>query len=86
MTQDFLDMLLAGDKADTDCETTPDRADTASATHLIRAVMAYGFKRARLRYAYMILRGKDLDTGKYSPELREQKFKDLEYYLEQVVL
>ena len=35
--------------------------------HLIRAVMAYGFKRARLRYAYMILRGKDLDTGKYSP-------------------
>lgn len=53
--------------------------------HLIRAVMAYGFKRARLRYAYMILRGKDLDTGKYSPELREQKFKDLEYYLEQVL-
>lgn len=38
MTQDFLDMLLAGGKADTDCETTPDRADTASATHLIRAV------------------------------------------------
>lgn len=24
-------------------------------------------------------------TGKYSPELREQKFKDLEYYLEQVL-
>ena len=38
MTQDFLDMLLAGGKADTDCETPPDRADTASATHLIRAV------------------------------------------------
>ncbi len=43
------------------------------------------FKHARLRYAYMILRGKDLDTGKYSPELREQKLKDLEYYLEQVL-
>ncbi len=54
-------------------------------SHLIRAVMAYGFKRARLRYAYMILRGKDMDTGVYSPELREQKFKELEYYLEQVL-
>lgn len=53
--------------------------------HLIRTVMAYGFKRARLRYAYMVLRGKDMDTGIYSSELREKKFKELEYYLEQVL-
>ena len=53
--------------------------------HLIRAVMAYGFKRARLRYAYMVLRGKDMDTGVYSSELRERKFKELESYLAQVL-
>ena len=53
--------------------------------HLIRTVMAFGFKRARLRYAYMVLRGKDMDTGVYSSELRDQKFKELENNLEKVL-
>ena len=29
----------------------------------IRMTVGIGFKRARLRYAYMLLRGKDLRTG-----------------------
>ena len=47
-------------------ELAPDR--------LLRAVMAFGFQRARLRNAYMVLRGKDVDTGEFSPELRKIQF------------
>lgn len=36
--------------------------------HIIRATVGLAFKRARLRYAYMLLRGKDLKTGKSSEE------------------
>ncbi len=35
----------------------------ADPSHLIRMAVAVGFRRARLRYAYMLMRGKDLDTG-----------------------
>lgn len=47
--------------------------------HLVRMAVGFGFHRARLRYAYMLLRGKNLDTGKYSDETRAQNltiFKD----------
>jgi len=37
-------------------------------SHIIRTVMSYGFKRGRLKYAYMLLRGKDLETGLISEE------------------
>lgn len=39
--------------------------------HLIRVAVGTGFKRARLRYAYMLLRGKDLKTGEITQEERE---------------
>ena len=48
-------------------------------SHLIRMAVGVGFRRARLRYAYMLLRGKNLETGKYSAEERQEnlaKFKD----------
>ena len=32
-------------------------------SHLIRMAVAVGFRRARLRYAYMLMRGKNLETG-----------------------
>lgn len=32
-------------------------------SHLIRIAVAVGFRRARLRYAYMLMRGKNLETG-----------------------
>ena len=48
-------------------------------SHLIRMAVGFGFKRARLKYAYMLLRGKNLETGKFSDEARHdnlQIFKD----------
>lgn len=47
--------------------------------HLIRMAVGVGFRRARLRYAYMLLRGKNLETGKFSEDERTlnlQRFKD----------
>lgn len=47
--------------------------------HLVRIAVGLGFHRARLRYAYMLLRGKDLETGKYSDVTRTKNlniFKD----------
>lgn len=48
-------------------------------SHLIRIAVGVGFRRARLKYAYMLLRGKDLTTGITSAETRKEnlgKFKD----------
>jgi len=42
--------------------------------HLLRVSVAIGFKRARLKYVYSILRGKNLESGEYSNELREKQF------------
>lgn len=40
--------------------------------HIIRATVGLAFKRARLRYAYLLLRGKDLKTGKSSSETQKE--------------
>lgn len=49
---------------------------------VIRAVMAFGFRRARLKYAYKLLHGADFDKkGAISEELREQRFKQFKDYL-----
>lgn len=48
-------------------------------SHLIRIAVGVGFRRARLKYAYMLLRGKDLTTGITSAETRKEnlgKFRD----------
>jgi hypothetical protein len=41
---------------------------------LLRVAVAYGFQRGRLKSVYQVLRGKDMDTGLYSPERRDQQF------------
>ncbi|MCD4673390.1 MAG: DUF262 domain-containing protein [Anaerolineaceae bacterium] len=41
---------------------------------LLRVDVGLAFKRARLKYVYSILRGKDLKTEKFSVESREQQF------------
>lgn len=41
-------------------------------SHLIRMAVGLGFHRARLRYAYKLLRGKDLATGETSVDIRNQ--------------
>ena len=42
--------------------------------HLLRVIIGYGFRRARLKYGYQLLRGKDLETGLLSAERREKQF------------
>lgn len=44
---------------------------------LLRVSVAVGFKRARLKHAYSILRGKDLETGEFSDERRVAQFEVL---------
>lgn len=41
-------------------------------SHLIRMAVGVGFRRARLRYAYMLLRGKNLKTGEITQDVREE--------------
>ena len=46
-----------------------------SPAHLIRVAVGFGFKRARLRYAYMLLRGKNLKTGEITQTIRDENLK-----------
>lgn len=45
---------------------------------LLRAAIGLAFRRGRLQYVYSILRGKDLETGHFSPERREAQFAELQ--------
>ncbi len=49
-----------------------------SPDQLLRTSVGLAFRRARLQYVYSILRGKDLETGEFSGERREQQFGLLE--------
>lgn len=40
---------------------------------LVRVSIAVGFHRGRLKAMYNVLRGKDIDTGEFSPQRREQQ-------------
>lgn len=48
-----------------------------SPDQLLRVCVGLAFKRARLRYIYSILRGKDLETEQFSDERRDQQFEIL---------
>lgn len=50
--------------------TSYNRIIEVSSQHIIRMAVGLGFRRARMRYAYMLLRGRDLDTGVTTPETR----------------
>ena len=54
-------------------------------SHLIRMAVGVGFRRARLRYAYMLLRGKNLETGEFSAEERQQNLDKFKTALDQVM-
>ncbi len=41
---------------------------------MLRVAVALGFERARLKSVYQVLRGKDLETGMFSAEKREEQF------------
>jgi hypothetical protein len=52
---------------------------------MLRAAVGLGFRRARLQYVYSILRGKDLETGKFSSERRDAQFETLKSAQKQVL-
>ncbi|MEH1007462.1 DUF262 domain-containing protein [Winogradskyella sp. ECml5-4] len=52
---------------------------------MLRVAVGLGFHRARLQYVYSILRGKDLETGKFSDERRVQQFDKLKEALSQTL-
>lgn len=56
-----------------------------SPDHLLRVSVALGFRRARLRHVYNILRGKDLETQEFSEEKRDQQFRILRKAQEHVL-
>lgn len=52
---------------------------------MLRVAVGLGFRRARLKYVYSILRGKDLDTEKFSDEKRVEQFEVLKRALAQTL-
>jgi len=44
---------------------------------MLRVSVGLAFRRARLQYVYSILRGKDLETGNFSSERRDNQFESL---------
>ena len=52
---------------------------------LLRVSLATGFHRARLKAAYQVLRGKDVETDSYSADKREEQFEILRQAQEQVL-
>lgn len=52
---------------------------------LLRVAVAFGFQRGRLKSVYQVLRGKDMDTGEFSPERRDQQFATLRAAQEEVL-
>lgn len=56
-------------------ETTPHNAFIEPLPdQLLRVAVGVGFRRARLRHVYSLLRGKDLETGEFSDDRRDQQF------------
>ncbi len=52
---------------------------------LLRVSVGLAFRRARLQYVYSILRGKDLETEKFSQERREEQFEVLKQAQQRVL-
>jgi len=72
---------------------TPSKNDASPFNHfiepypsqLLRVSVGVAFKRARLKYVYSILRGKDLETEQFSDERRVQQFELLKNAQERVL-
>jgi len=56
-----------------------------SPDQMLRLAVGLGFNRAVLKYAYALLRGKDLATNESSPEIREKQFAVLKEAQQQVL-
>ena len=58
---------------------------TPDPEQMLRVCVGYGFRRARMKYVYSILRGKDLETEEFSEERRDQQFEKLKEAQEKVL-
>ena len=56
-----------------------------SPNHIVRIATTFGLKRARLYYAYLILRGRDLKSGIFSEENRISQFDIFKKSIEKVL-
>ena len=52
---------------------------------MLRVAAGVAFSRGRLRHVYTMLRGKDMDTGETSPEIRERQFEQLSGAIDQTL-
>lgn len=68
-SRDQIDKFCSDSRVPAD-KTSFNHLISADPSHIVRMTVGMGFRRARLRYAYMILRGKDLQTGITSEEIR----------------
>ena len=96
--KNFIETLLAvfdndvHDQIDKFCETSRIPVDgtaynhilSVDPVHLIRVAVGFGFHRARLKYAYQLMRGKDLKTGLVSAETRDKNLKTFKEALDVV--
>lgn len=82
--RDQIDKFCADSRIPAD-KTSFNHLLSVDPSHLVRMTVGVGFRRARLRYAYMILRGKDLQTGITSEEIREANLKIFKEALDKVV-
>ena len=87
--KDFIETLLAvfdndvHEKIDMFCEASRSPNDKTAynhiiqvePAHLIRVTVGLGFHRGRLKYAYQLLRGKDLKTGMIADDTRDSNLK-----------
>ncbi|MBP1918188.1 GmrSD restriction endonuclease domain-containing protein [Youngiibacter multivorans] len=82
--RDQIDKFCADSRIPAD-KTSFNHLLSVDPSHLVRMTVGVGFRRARLRYAYMILRGKDLQSGITSEEIRESNLEIFKKALDKVV-
>lgn len=82
--RDQIDKFCADSRIPAD-KTSFNHLLSVDPSHIVRMTVGVGFRRARLRYAYMILRGKDLQTGTTSEKIREANLKIFKEALDKVV-
>lgn len=82
--RDQIDKFCADSRIPAD-KTSFNHLLSVDPSHIVRMTVGVGFRRARLRYAYMILRGKDLQSGITSEEIREANLKIFKEALDKVV-
>lgn len=42
--------------------------------HIVRTIVGYSFYRGKLKYAYLVLKGRDFENREFSEEFREKNF------------